>query len=109
MQRKEVQVVFGQNGLAPMPEARAHLRAHRSRQSFVADLRSIVSAARELPAEVDPPPRVWASLHAQLEKEGILTRSVRVHFPQAARWQSVRKMAKPLKPSCKQRTASCTG
>ena len=76
MQRKEVQVVFGQNGLAPMPEARAHLRAHRSRQSFVADLRSIVSAAQKLPAEVAPPARVWSSLRVKLEKEGILRSSM---------------------------------
>jgi hypothetical protein len=41
-------------------------------ETFVADLTSIVSAAHELPAEVDPPARVWASLHAQLEREGIL-------------------------------------
>jgi hypothetical protein len=78
MQRKEVQVVFGQDGLAPIPEAaRTHLHERSSRQSSVADLRSIVSAAHELPAEVDPPARVWASLHAQLEAEGILRRSVR--------------------------------
>ena len=36
-------------------------------------LRRIVSAAHELPAEVDPPARVWASLRAKLEEEGILS------------------------------------
>ena len=55
----------------------AHVRERSGRQSFVADLISIISAAHKLPAEVDPPARVWASLHAQLEREGILGRSVK--------------------------------
>jgi hypothetical protein len=45
----------------------------RSRRgSLVSDLRSIVSAAHKLPAEVNPPARVWRSLRAQLEKEDAL-------------------------------------
>ncbi len=78
MQRKEVQVAIDEDGLAPLLEAaRGHLHERNRRQSFDADLTSIVSAAHELPAEVDPPARVWTSLRAQLEKEGILTCSVR--------------------------------
>ena len=78
MQRKEVQVALDQGGFAPLLEAARGLLYERSRcQSFDADLTSIVSAAHELPAEVDPPARVWTSLRAQLEKEGILTCSVR--------------------------------
>jgi len=75
MQHKKMQVALERPLL---PEgARAHVRERSGRQSFVADLTSIVSAAHKLPEEVDPPARVWASLRAQLEKEGILSCSVR--------------------------------
>ena len=47
------------------------------RQCLVADLRSIVSAAHKLPADVAPPARVWRTLRAQLENEGILSRAVK--------------------------------
>jgi hypothetical protein len=78
MRRKKVQVALEHDGRPPLPEeARAHVRERSGRQSFVADLISIISAAHKLPAEVDPPTRVWASLHAQLEREGILGRSVK--------------------------------
>jgi hypothetical protein len=57
-----------------VPSARFCERS--SSRSFVADLRSIISAAHKLPAEVAPPARVWGSLRAQLEIEGILGRPV---------------------------------
>jgi hypothetical protein len=41
-------------------------------QSLVADLRDIVAVAHTFPAEVEPPARVWVSLRAQLENEGII-------------------------------------
>ena len=41
-------------------------------REFVADLAAIVSVAKQLPAEVEPPARVWLSLQAQLELEGII-------------------------------------
>lgn len=57
----------------PVPEAaRAHLAGCRSCQGLVADLTAIVATAHLLPAEVEPPPRVWVSLRAQLEEEGII-------------------------------------
>jgi hypothetical protein len=78
MRRKKVQVALKHDSRPPLPEAaRAQVRERSGRQSFVADLTSIISAANKLPAEVDPPARVWASLHAQLEREGILGRSVK--------------------------------
>ena len=78
MQRKKVQVAVEHDGRPPIPEgAQAHVRKRSSRASFVAGLRSIVSAAHKLPAEVDPPACVWTSLRTQLEKEGILSCSVR--------------------------------
>jgi hypothetical protein len=73
MQCKDVEIVVEQEGLAPLPEAaRAHVAACRQCQDFVADLAAIVSVANELPAEVEPPARVWVSLRAQLELEGII-------------------------------------
>ena len=78
MRRKKVQVALDHDARPPLlEEAPGHLRKHSACQSIVADLTSIVSAAHKLPAEVDPPARVWASLRAQLEKEGILSCSVR--------------------------------
>jgi hypothetical protein len=73
MQCKEVELALEQEGIAPLPAAaRAHLSSCNACQSLVADLRDIVAAARELPAELEPPARVWVSLRAQLENEGII-------------------------------------
>jgi hypothetical protein len=70
---KDVEIVVEQEGLAPLPEAaRAHVASCSHCQGFVGDLAAIVSVAKELPAEVEPPARVWLSLHAQLELEGII-------------------------------------
>jgi len=69
----EVEVVLEQQGFVPVPEAaRAHLAGCNSCQSLVADLTAIVATAHLLPAEVEPPPHVWASLRAQLKEEGII-------------------------------------
>jgi ribosomal protein S15P/S13E len=54
------------------PDARAHLAECADCQGFVADLNSIVAAARQLPAEVEPPPRIWAALRSQLAAEGVI-------------------------------------
>ncbi len=73
MQCKDVEFAVEQEGLAPLPEAaRAHVATCSYCQGFVADLANIVSIAHEFPAEVEPPARVWASLRAQLELEGII-------------------------------------
>jgi len=73
MQCKDVEFVLEQEGLTPLPEAaRAHVAACSYCQEFVADLATIVSVANELPAEVEPPARVWNSLRAQLELEEII-------------------------------------
>jgi hypothetical protein len=77
MQCKDVEFVVEQEGLAPLPEAaRAHVATCSYCQGFVADLANIVSFANELPAEVEPPTRVWVSLRAQLELEGIIKAAV---------------------------------
>jgi hypothetical protein len=73
MQCKDVEFVVEQEGLAPLPEAaKAHLATCVHCQDFVSDLATIVSVANELPAEIAPPARVWVSLRAQLELEGII-------------------------------------
>jgi hypothetical protein len=73
MQCRDVEFVMEQEGLAPLPEAaQAHVATCSHCQGFVADLAAIVSVANQLPAEVEPPARVWLSLQAQLELEGII-------------------------------------
>jgi hypothetical protein len=73
MQCKDVEVVLEQEGWTPLPEsARAHLSECHSCKNLVADLTSIVAAAHLLPAEVEPPARVWTALRVRLENEGII-------------------------------------
>ena len=77
MQCRDVETVVEQEGLAPLPEAaRAHVGTCSHCRELVADLEAIVSIANELPAEVEPPARVWISLQAQLELEGIIKNPV---------------------------------
>jgi hypothetical protein len=73
MQCKDVEFVIEQEGLAPLPEAaRAHVATCSHCQDYVTDLATIVAVADELPAEVEPPARVWVSIQAQLALEGII-------------------------------------
>jgi hypothetical protein len=87
MQCKEVEVVFEHEGLAPLPEAaRAHVAGCKHCQDFVSDLAAIVSVAQELPAEVEPPARIWLSLRAQLLQEGIINEPVTVPATEHSSW-----------------------
>jgi len=73
MQCKELEAVLASEGLSPLPpEAREHLSGCTSCQDLLADLSTIVVAAKRIPAEVAPPDRIWTSLRAQLEAEGII-------------------------------------
>ena len=73
MQCKELEAVLESEGLSPLPpEAREHLASCTSCQDLIADLSTIVVAAKHVPAEVKPPDRVWVSIRAQLEAEGII-------------------------------------
>lgn len=73
MQCKEFSNLLELQGLSPLPPvAQDHLASCCACQDFFADLSSIVAVARELPAESDPPHRVWVSLRAQLEAEGLI-------------------------------------
>jgi len=87
MQCRDVEFVVEQEGLAPLPEAaRAHVANCSHCREFVADLATIVSIANELPAEVEPPARVWISLQAQLELEGIIKNPVVSAHGERAPW-----------------------
>jgi hypothetical protein len=91
MQCKEVEVVLEQEGCLPVPEAaRAHLAGCNSCRNLIADLTAIIATAHLLPAEVEPPPRVWTSLRVQLENEGI----IRFGAPQSW-WQSFSESFRP--------------
>lgn len=73
MQCREVELILEQEGLPPLPEAaRTHVAECGACRTLVADLTGIVAAAHLLPAEVEPPARVWVSLRTQLEAEGII-------------------------------------
>jgi hypothetical protein len=73
MQCKEVEVVLEREGWTPLPDAaRDHLAGCSACQNLVEDLTAIVATAHLLPAEIEPPARVWTSLRAQLEEEGII-------------------------------------
>jgi len=87
MQCRDIEEVLEQEGLAPLPDAaRAHLARCSHCQDYIADLEIIVSAAHELPAEVEPPARVWIALRSQLEREGILKEPVTAPKQVPASW-----------------------
>ena len=88
MQCRDVEEVLEQEGLAPLPEAvRGHVAGCRQCQGYIADLETIVSAAHELPAEVEPPSRIWVALRTQLELEGIVKEPVAVPQEESASWR----------------------
>ena len=87
MRCEEVEIVLEQEGLEPLPEAaRVHLAECRECRNYLADLTSIVDAARKLPAEIAPPERIWVSLRAQLEAEGLLKTPGELPVVDAAPW-----------------------
>ena len=91
MQCKDIEIVLEQEGLEPLPEeARAHLAECADCRNYVADLTSIVDGAHKLPAEIAPPDRVWISLRAQLEAEGLIrTPADAIPLPSSSWWASL--------------------
>ena len=87
MQLKKTQVAPKHDGRPSLEKA---ARNRCGQQSLKKDLRSIVSAARLLPAEVAPPARVWRSLRAQLEKEGVLNRALKGRLEEHTRFPMFR-------------------
>src|SRR5258708_11473307 len=79
MHCKELESVLEAQGLEQLSkDARLHLATCGVCQGFVADLESIASAAKSLPAEVAPPDRIWISLRAQIEAEWLIKDAVEV-------------------------------
>jgi hypothetical protein len=89
MQCREFESVVAQDGFSLLPaEAQEHLAQCSACQDLLADLSSIVAAAREIPAAVNPPERIWVSLHAQLTAEGIIRETGHLEPVAAASWWS---------------------
>jgi hypothetical protein len=89
MQCEDIELILEQEGLEPLPEAaRAHLAECAGCRSYVADLTSIVDVAQKLPDEIAPPERVWISLRAQLEAEGIIQTQPTVVPAASSSWWS---------------------
>ena len=87
MQCKDVEAVVEQEGLSPLPkEVNSHLAECRECRNYIADLTSIVDVARKMPSEITPPDRIWISLRAQLEAEGIIREPVLVPAPGHTSW-----------------------
>jgi hypothetical protein len=93
MQNRKTQVAPKHRGRPPLQQVVPAPFGARLRQSLAADLRSIISAAHELPAELTPPVRVWRSLRLQLEKEGILGHSVKGRLEEHTRFPMFKKLA----------------
>ena len=73
MQCHEFELVLEQQ-VAELPaEAATHVNACKRCRALVSDLAAIDAVARELGAEpAEPPERVWLSLRAHLESEGLI-------------------------------------
>ncbi|HEX9224022.1 MAG TPA: anti-sigma factor [Candidatus Acidoferrales bacterium] len=73
MKCKEVGLAIEQEGLLPLPPAaKAHIAECGACRDIVEDFFAIVHAAHAMPAELEPPARLWVSLRARLESEGII-------------------------------------
>lgn len=84
MKCEELELAIEQDGLSPLSEAaRAHVAGCAPCKNLLADFTAIARAAERLPAEVAPPERLWISLRAQLEAEGIFREQA---APQRAGW-----------------------
>jgi hypothetical protein len=91
MHCKELESVLEAEGLAPLPaEAQHHLAGCQHCQDLLADFSAIAVAAKTIPAEVQPPDRIWVSVRAQLEAEGIIHEPVDVLelAPKSQNWWS---------------------
>jgi hypothetical protein len=96
MQCKDFEAVLEQEGLDPLPlAARSHLAECSACQNLFADFSVIVSSAKKLPAEVDPPERLWVSLRAQMAAEGLINQSAPALTEKAAWWRALPSLFRP--------------
>ena len=98
MQCNELESVLAGDDLdALSAEAKQHLAACSACRDLVADFSAIIVAAKRIPAEVNPPERVWVALHAQLEAEGII-REPQIVEPavrEASWWTGIQQFFRP--------------
>ena len=75
MQCKDFAQVIEENGFVQLSQAaQAHAAECSACTALVEDFAAMVTAASQIPAEVDPPARVWVAIQAQLEAEGVIRR-----------------------------------
>jgi len=75
MQCRELDVLFEEEGLAPLSAAaRQHLSECQACKYFFDDVTGIVALAHQLPAEIDPPEYIWISIRTELIREGTIRR-----------------------------------
>jgi hypothetical protein len=87
MQCKEIEAVLENEGLSPLPEAaRAHVASCEACRGLIEDFSAILAVAEELPAEVEPPTRVWVALRNQLEAEGLIKTPAEVPVAALSSW-----------------------
>jgi hypothetical protein len=91
MQCRDIESILENEGLWPLPEsARAHAATCSVCSNLIADFSAILSAAEQLPAEIEPPTRVWVSLRNQLEAEGVIKADLQeVAIAQTSWWESL--------------------
>jgi|SRR5579862_665722 len=93
MQCTDVEHAIEESGLLQLPEAaRAHVASCPSCTALVEDFAAIVTAAGQIPVEVEPPARVWVSLRAQLEAEGIIRQPKDVAAEGVPWWHGFRQL-----------------
>ena len=98
MQCNELESVLAGDDLdALSAEAKEHLAGCRACRDLVADFSAIVVAAKHIPAEVDPPERVWVALRAQLEAEGIIRepQTVETVVAETSWWAGLQQFFRP--------------
>jgi hypothetical protein len=97
MQCKELEAVLEHEGFSPLPtDAQEHLAACANCQALLADFTSIVATAKQIPAELAPPDRVWISLRTQLQAEGVIREQVpALVAPSTSWWQNLSAAFRP--------------
>jgi hypothetical protein len=98
MQCNELESVLAVDDLGALsPEAKQHLTACSACRDLVADFSAIVVAAKHIPAEVNPPERVWVALRAKLQAEGIIREPQAVQAPvtEPSWWAGVQQFFRP--------------
>ena len=89
MQCEEFEAHLADDLTGPLSfEARQHLEGCSACRDVLADFSVIALAAKGLPAEVNPPDRIWVALRAQLEAEKIIREPHVAELVPAVSWWS---------------------